>query len=275
MIKVRNLTKRYGDQAVVDHVTTRIETGKMTALIGPNGAGKSTLLSMISRLLKRDDGEIYIDGEEIGQVSSRELAKRLSILKQDNRVNVRLTVKDLVSFGRFPYSQGRLTAEDRVEIDKALSYLQLGPFADRFLDQLSGGQRQRAFVAMTLCQNTDYILLDEPLNNLDMKHSVQIMQILRRMVDELGKTVVLVLHDINFASCYSDRIIALKAGKLIREGCVNEVMNTTQLERIYEMTIPIEEIGGKRIGMYFRTDWSGQLDQDQVETVSHVPEMTN
>lgn len=254
MIKVRNLTKRYGKNTVVDQVTTRIETGKITSLIGPNGAGKSTLLSMISRLLKRDDGDIYIDGEEIGAVSSRELAKRLSILKQDNRVSVRLTVQDLVSFGRFPYSQGRLTAEDWDEIRKALQYLQLEPLADRFLDQLSGGQRQRAFVAMTLCQNTDYILLDEPLNNLDMKHSVQIMQTLRRMVDELGKTIVLVLHDINFASCYSDRIIALKEGKLIKEGLVEEVMNTAQLEEIYEMTIPIEEIGGRRIGVYFRNE---------------------
>ncbi len=103
MIKVRNLTKRYGNSTVVDQVTTRIESGKITSLIGPNGAGKSTLLSMISRLLKRDDGDIYIDGEEIGQVSNRELAKRLSILKQDNRVSVRLTVQDLVSFGRYTF----------------------------------------------------------------------------------------------------------------------------------------------------------------------------
>ncbi|MEM8858680.1 MAG: ABC transporter ATP-binding protein [Chloroflexota bacterium] len=262
MIEVKNLTKRYGDATVLDHVTVRIEKGKITSLIGPNGAGKSTMLSMISRLLARDEGEVFIDGEEISSISNREMAKQLSILKQDNRVSVRLTVHDLVSFGRFPYSQGRLTAEDHEEINKAISYLQLEPFVDRFLDQLSGGQRQRAFVAMTLCQNTDYILLDEPLNNLDMKHSVQIMQMLRRLVDELDKTIVLVLHDINFASCYSDRIIALKNGKLAKDGDVNEVINTASLAEIYEMEIPIEEIDGKRIGVYFRSNVMGFMAAD-------------
>lgn len=251
MIELRHVTKRYGQKAVVDNVSLSIPTGKITSLIGPNGAGKSTLLSMTSRLLSRDEGEIRVDGQEIGDTDNKELAQKLSILKQENHFSVRLTVQDLVSFGRFPYSRGRLTDADWEHVDRAIAYLELEPFTHRFLDQLSGGQRQRAYVAMTLCQDTDYILLDEPLNNLDMKHSVQIMRVLRRMVDELGKTIVMVLHDINFASCYSDYIVALKEGQLIHEGSVEKVIHTDKLREIYEMEIPIEQIQGQRIGIYF------------------------
>lgn len=214
MIEVRNVTKRYGSKVVVDDVSLTVPKGSITSFIGPNGAGKSTLLSMMSRLLARDGGEIWVDGQEVAQTKSNDLAKKISILKQENHVNVRLTVRELVSFGRFPYSQGRLTGEDWTYVDQAIQYMELGEFEHRYLDQLSGGQRQRAFVAMVICQNTEYILLDEPLNNLDMKHSVQIMRVLRRMVNELGKTIILVLHDINFASCHSDYIVALKDGKI-------------------------------------------------------------
>ncbi|MCB9138565.1 MAG: ABC transporter ATP-binding protein [Caldilineaceae bacterium] len=252
MIEVRNVTKRYGEKAVVDNVSLTVRKGEITSLIGPNGAGKSTLLSMMSRLLKRDDGEITVDGQEVLAVKSDELAKKLAILRQENHISVRLTVRDLVSFGRFPYSRGRLTREDWKHVDRAIAYMELEPYTQRFLDQLSGGQRQRAYVAMTLCQDTDYILLDEPLNNLDMKHSVQIMGVLRRLVEELDKTIVLVLHDINFASCYSDRIIALKDGKLVRAGATDEIIRTDTLAEIYDLTIPIEEIRGNRIGIYFR-----------------------
>lgn len=133
-------------------------------------------------------------------------------------MNVRLTIRELVSFGRFPYSQGNLTQEDWDKVDEALSFMELHEIENQFLDELSGGQRQRAFIAMVIAQDTEYILLDEPLNNLDMKHSVQIMKVLRRLVDELGKTVILVIHDINFASFYSDYVVALKNGEIIRQG---------------------------------------------------------
>lgn len=251
MIEVRNVTKKYGTKTVVDNVSLQIAKGKITSFIGPNGAGKSTLLGMISRLLTRDSGEIWIDGAEVSQTKSSELAKKISILKQDNHVSVRLTVRELVSFGRFPYSQGRLTPVDWQHVDQAIRYLELEDLQDRYLDQLSGGQRQRAFVAMVLCQDTDYILLDEPLNNLDMRHSVQIMRVLRRMVDELGKTIVLVIHDINFASCHSDHIVALKNGRVVGEGCAAEIMNGSVLRTVYDMDIHIETIHGNRIGVYF------------------------
>ena len=216
MIQVRELSKFYGKKAVVEKVNVNIHRGKITSFIGPNGAGKSTLLSMVSRLLDADTGEVLVDKDNVKQMKSNEFSKRVSILKQSNFMNVRLTIRELVSFGRFPHSRGRLTAEDVRIVDQAMDYMDLMGMQHDYLDELSGGQRQRAFIAMVIAQDTDYILLDEPLNSLDMKHSVQIMKILRRLVDDLGKTVVIVLHDINFASVYSDRIVALKEGRVVK-----------------------------------------------------------
>ncbi len=253
MIEIKGLTKQFGKKPVVEDVTVTIEPGTITSFIGPNGAGKSTLLSMVSRLLEADTGEVLLDNNNVKKWKSSEFAKRVSILKQANYLNVRLTVRELVAFGRYPYSRGRLTAEDKTFINQALEYMNLTEMQDKFLDELSGGQKQRAFIAMVIAQDTDYVLLDEPLNNLDMKHSVQIMKILRKLVDELGKTVVIVLHDINFASVYSDRIVALKNGKLMKNGPTHEIINSDALREIYDMDIPIQEQNGCRICVYFNS----------------------
>ncbi|MCM3668685.1 ABC transporter ATP-binding protein [Mesobacillus maritimus] len=253
MIEIKGLTKRFGKKPVVEDVSVTIEPKTITSFIGPNGAGKSTLLSMVSRLLEADTGEVLVDRNDVKKWKSNEFAKRVSILKQSNHLNVRLTVRELVSFGRYPYSKGRLTQEDRKFVDQALEYMNLTEMQDKFLDELSGGQKQRAFIAMVIAQDTEYILLDEPLNNLDMKHSVQIMKILRQLVDELGKTVVIVLHDINFASFYSDRIVALKDGKLVKNGPTHEVIRSDSLREIYEMDIPVQEQDGCRLCVYFNS----------------------
>lgn len=251
MVHVRNVSKQYGDKNVVDDVSVKIAKGKITSFIGPNGAGKSTLLSMVTRLLSKDTGEIFIDNQEIGQYKSKDLAKKISILKQSNHLNIRLTVKELVSFGRFPYSQGRLSKEDRRYVDEAIRYMELEDIQHKYLDQLSGGQRQRAYIAMVIAQNTEYIVLDEPLNNLDMKHSVQIMKVLRRLVDELGKTIILIIHDINFASVYSDDIVALKDGKVVKAGAADEIIQPSVLKEVYDMDIQIENIHENNICIYF------------------------
>ncbi|MDW0110105.1 iron ABC transporter ATP-binding protein [Sporosarcina aquimarina] len=253
MIQVRELTKSYGSKAVVEKVSVDIHPGKITSFIGPNGAGKSTLLSMVSRLLDADTGEVLVDNDNVKKMKSNEFSKRVSILKQSNFMNVRLTIRELVSFGRFPHSKGRLQAEDIQIVNQALDYMDLMSMQDMYLEELSGGQRQRAFIAMVIAQDTDYILLDEPLNNLDMKHSVQIMKILRRLVDELGKTVVIVLHDINFASVYSDRIVALKEGRVVKDGPTNDIINSESLREIYDMDIPIQQMNNCRICVYFNS----------------------
>lgn len=253
MIEIKGITKYFGKKPVVDNVTVQIRPGKITSFIGPNGAGKSTLLSMVSRLLDADTGEVLLDKNNIKKMKSDEFAKRVAILKQANHLNVKLTVRELVSFGRYPYSKGRLTEEDNKIVDQALEYMNLTDMQNKFLDELSGGQRQRAFISMVIAQDTEYILLDEPLNNLDMKHSVQIMKILRKLVDELGKTVVIVLHDINFASVYSDWIIALKDGRLIKDGPAHEIINSESLKEVYDMHIPVQEQNGCRICVYFNS----------------------
>lgn len=253
MIQVRELTKLYGKKQVVENVSVDIRRGQITSFIGPNGAGKSTLLSMVSRLLDADTGEVLIDKTNTKQMKSNEFSKRVSILKQSNFMNVRLTIRELVSFGRFPYSRGRLNAEDEQMVDQAIEYMDLGDMENSYLDELSGGQRQRAFIAMVIAQDTDYVLLDEPLNNLDMKHSVQIMKILRRLVDELGKTVIIVLHDINFASVYSDRIVALKNGRVVKDGPTEEIIQSDALKEIYDMDIPIQQMNNCRICVYFNS----------------------
>ena len=168
-------------------------------------------------------------------------------------MNVRLTIRELVSFGRYPHSRGRLNEEDIRIMDQAMDYMDLMDMQDSYLDELSGGQRQRAFIAMVIAQDTDYILLDEPLNNLDMKHSVQIMKILRRLVDDLGKTVIIVLHDINFASVYSDRIVALKDGRVVKDGPTDDIINSDSLKEIYDMDIPIKQLSNCRICVYFNS----------------------
>ncbi len=251
MIVASNVSRRYGTTLVVEDVSLTLPRGGVTSIIGANGAGKSTLLSMISRLTAMDAGQVTVDGLDVARTPGDVLARRLAILRQDNHLTARLTVRDLVAFGRYPHSKGRPTSADKGHIDRALDYLGLGPLAGRFLDELSGGQRQRAFVAMVLAQDTDYLLLDEPLNNLDMRHSAGMMRILRDAARDLGKTVVVVLHDINFASWYSDRIVAMREGKVIRQGTPSEVITTESLRAIYDMEIPVREINGQRLALFY------------------------
>jgi len=251
VIEIKNLVKTYGGKNVVDNITTTIEKGKITSFIGPNGAGKSTLLSIISRLIQKDGGEVYIEGKSLDAWDSNDLAKKISILRQSNNINIRLTIRELVSFGRFPYSQGNLGEEDIRHIEEAIDYMKLRDIEEKYLDQLSGGQRQRAFIAMVIAQNTEYILLDEPLNNLDMKHSVEIMKILRRLVDELGKTIIIVIHDINFASRYSDYIVALKDGKIVESGNTKSIINKIALSKIFDMDFKVTDINNMKLCVYF------------------------
>ena len=204
-----------------------------TSLIGPNGAGKSTTLLMIGRLLDMDEGQIQVANMDVSESKSKDLAKVLTILRQENHFVTRLTVRQLVGFGRFPYSKGRLTKEDEVIISKYIDFLDLTSLENRYLDELSGGQRQRAYVAMVLCQETEYVLLDEPLNNLDVARSVQMMEHLRRATNEFGRTILTVMHDINFAK-YSDKICAMKDGQIAAFGTVEEVMDSTLLTDIFE-----------------------------------------
>lgn len=251
MLEVKNISKLYGNKKVVNDVSLKIEKGKITSFVGPNGAGKSTLLSIITRLIDRQCGEVYLENRVIEHYGKNELSKKISILKQSNNINLRLTIRELVSFGRFPYSKGRLKSEDEKYISEAIEYMRLKDIQDKYLDELSGGQRQRAFIAMVIAQGTEYIFLDEPLNNLDMSNSVQMMKVLRKLCDDLGKTIVIVMHDINFASCYSDYVVAFKDGSIVKEGTTDEMINKNTLEEIYQMEFDVQNINGRKISIYY------------------------
>lgn len=251
MIEVQEITKQYGDKVVLDKVGLLFNKGKITSLIGGNGAGKSTLLSVISRLLSQDGGVVLVDEKNVTEYKSKVLAQRLSILKQSNHVRLKLTVRELVSFGRFPYSQEKLNKEDILMVDRAIDFLNLKDIENSYIDELSGGQKQRAYMAMVVAQDTEYILLDEPLNNLDMKHSVQTMKIMRKLADELGKTIIIVLHDINFASHYSDYIVALKEGKIIYHDTTENIIREDVLRDVFDINIKICEFESKRICNYY------------------------
>lgn len=248
---IQKLTKTYDGKTVVDSVSFEIPKGKVLSLIGPNGAGKSTVMGVLSRLIARDAGLVDFDGRDISKWKSKELSKRLAILTQSNHIQMKLTVRELVAFGRFPYSGGRLTQEDVDIIDQAIAYMQLEEYEDRFIDELSGGQRQRAYIAMVIAQDTEYILFDEPTNNLDIYHATNMMKIVRRLCDELGKTIVLVLHEINYAAFYSDYICAFVDGKIAKFGTVKEVMTKETLSQIYQVDFEIMEISGKPLSIYY------------------------
>ena len=251
MICVENIVKTYDIKKVLDGINVKVPKNQITTIMGPNGAGKSTLLGIIARLLSRDKGSVYVEGQDVVAWETSELAKKLSILKQDNVTNLKITIREIVSFGRFPHSKGKLTDIDQKRIDEALNFVQLADIQHRYINELSGGQKQRAFIAALLAQDTDYILLDEPLNNLDIKYMVDTMQLLRRLVLEKDKTVILVLHDINFAASYSDYLIVLKDGKLVKEGGVREVITPEVLNEIYELEFNILIQNDKPLCLYY------------------------
>lgn len=251
-LALRGVHKNFGPTAIIRGLDLEIEQGERHAIIGPNGAGKSTMLTMIGRLLAPDEGTVEVGGLDVHATPSKRVAKTVSILRQENHFVTRLTVRQLVGFGRYPYSGGRLTQEDEDKISEAIDFLNLTELEQRFIDQLSGGQRQRAYVAMVLAQDTEYLLLDEPLNNLDAQHSVQMMRQLRRAADELGRTVVIVLHDINFAAAYSDYIIAMDEGRIAVHGTPDEIIRDEVLTRVFRTPVTVVDGPAGRLASYHR-----------------------
>ena len=248
---ITDLNKKYDGKKVVNSVSFEIPKGKVLSLIGPNGAGKSTVMGMISRLIAKDSGIIHFEDKDLSKWKSKELAKKLAILTQHNHIQMKLTVRELVAFGRFPYSGNRLTKEDNEMIDQAIAYMELQEFENCFIDELSGGQRQRAYIAMVIAQDTEYVLLDEPTNNLDIYHASNMMRMVRRLCDELGKTVILVLHEINYAAFYSDYVCALVNGQIAKFGTVEEVINKETLSEIYQVDFEIIYVDGKPLSVFY------------------------
>ncbi|MDP9806476.1 iron complex transport system ATP-binding protein [Trueperella bonasi] len=249
MIEIVNVSMAYDADPVVRDVTLTIPESGVTALIGPNGAGKSTLISGIGRLHDLRSGEISVDGKGLSDWDTQELAQTIAILRQENHLAVRLTVAELTMLGRHPHSKGRRTRLDYAHVADALDCVNMRDLADRFLDELSGGQRQRAFIAMALAQDTKYLLLDEPLSALDMRHARDMMRHLRHVCDHRGLSVVIVIHDVNTAAAYADTMVALKDGRLATVGTPEEVMRPERLEEIFGVDVEVARVGERLVAM--------------------------
>lgn len=246
MIRIEDVHHTAGRSPILHGIDLEIPERSVTALIGPNGAGKSTLLSLIARLDRLQRGRIEVGGADIGTTPTDQLARKLAILRQDSGLATRLRVRDLVAFGRYPHHKGRPGPEDRKAVDAAIEAFDLERFAGRYTDQLSGGQRQRALVAMTFAQATDYVLLDEPLNNLDMSHASSLMARLRDLA-ATGRTIVIVLHDVNHAAAHASHVVAMKDGRVAAEGAAGAVLTGPQLSALYDCDVGIGEIDGRRV----------------------------
>lgn len=247
MIKIEKLQHQIGRNQILKDINIIIPNGGITALIGANGAGKSTLLSLIARLNSIQQGNIWLDELNIAHTPSNTIAKRLAILTQDNVIHSRITIRDLLLFGRYPHHHGRVSENDKQIVQDALMRFELDKLQHRFLSELSGGQRQRALIAMTFCQQTDHVLLDEPLNNLDMFHARELMRLLRGLTDELKLTTVMVVHDINMAAAYADTIIAMKDGEIIMVGTPQDIITVENLKTVFNLDAEVLEYHGKRL----------------------------
>ena len=227
----------YGDRLIVDDLDLAIPTGLVTTIIGPNGCGKSTLLRALSRLLKPRTGTVLLDGHDITTLRTREVARVLGMLPQAPIAPEGLTVADLVSRGRHPHQSWfrQWSSDDEDEVAVALGHTGIAELADRPLDELSGGQRQRAWISMALAQGTDILLLDEPTTYLDLAHSVEVLDLVDRLHSELGRTVVMVLHDLNLAVRYSDHLVVMKDGRVVASGTPAEVISVELLRAVFDL----------------------------------------
>lgn len=240
-ILAENLTLGYDATTVVKGLGVGIPAGKVTSVVGPNGCGKSTLLRSLARLLKPRGGAIYLDGDAISALPTREVARRLGILPQDPTAPEGLTVRELAAQGRYPHQSWmrQWSGEDEQAVESALETTGVLELADRPLDTLSGGQRQRAWISMALAQETETLLLDEPTTFLDMAHQLEVLQLLERLNREEGRTILMVLHDLNNAARFSDHVIALSRGRVFAAGPPREVVTPELLREVFSIEADI------------------------------------
>lgn len=236
-LTTRTLTLAYDGNVIIKGLDLEVPQEQITTLVGPNGCGKSTLLRGMARLLRPLGGAVYLDGEAIARLPSRTLAQRLGILPQSPVAPEGLTVRELVAQGRYPHQSWlrQWSKQDAQQVEEAIATTHLHDFANRPLDSLSGGQRQRAWIAMALAQNTQTLLLDEPTTYLDLAHQIEVLDVLYRLNRQGGRTIVMVLHDLNMACRYSHHLVALRSGQLIAQGPPSEVVTEAMVEQVFAL----------------------------------------
>ncbi|WP_206511475.1 ABC transporter ATP-binding protein [Rhodococcus sp. BGS-1C] len=238
-----DLTLGYGDRVIIEKLNVQIHSGVITTVIGPNGCGKSTLLRSLGRLLKPKSGRVILDGKAITSMRTKDVARVLGMLPQAPTAPEGLTVGDLVSRGRHPHQSWirQWSSDDESQVANALELTGVGDLADRPVDELSGGQRQRAWISMALAQGTDILLLDEPTTYLDLAHSIEVLDLVDRLHEELGRTVVMVLHDLNLAVRYSDQLIVMSQGKIVEAGRPQDVISEKLLLDVFGLEARVIE----------------------------------
>lgn len=238
VLRTRRVSLSYGDRPIVSQLSVAIPQGKITVLVGANGSGKSTLLKGLARLLKPQSGMVYLNGQAIAKLPTKEIAKQMGILPQSPISPEGLTVHELVSQGRYPHQRWfqQWSSEDAVQVQQALQITGMEELRDRPLDALSGGQKQRAWIAMSLAQNTSILLLDEPTTYLDLAHQMEVLDLLKDLNQTQNRTVVMVLHDLNQACRYADYLVALKAGAIVAQGRPAQVMIEEMVQTVFQLT---------------------------------------
>ena len=254
-IEVRHLKVAYEDNIIIPDMSVQFPKGQVSIIIGANGCGKSTLLKAVGRILAPKSGEILINGRDLKNRPTREIAREVAVLPQTPRSPDGITVRELIGYGRFPHQKaiGGMSKHDLEMVDWAIAETGLEPFANRPVNNLSGGQRQRAWIAMTLAQETEIILLDEPTTYLDIAFQLDILQLLQKLNRERHYTIVMVLHELNEACRFADNIIGLKQGQLVCFGCPADVIDEAALNRIYGISATVQmSSGGYPICLEFR-----------------------
>ncbi|HIU64925.1 MAG TPA: ABC transporter ATP-binding protein [Candidatus Avacidaminococcus intestinavium] len=236
-LQAERLVFGYKDKIILENISLDFLKPEIVSIIGPNGSGKSTLLKTLCKLLTPTQGTVYLNGKDIQAYQPKALAKTISVLPQSPRAPGDMTIRDLATFGRMPYQSflAELSSEDGKAVDDALAFTELTHMQFRRLDTLSGGERQRAWLAMALAQNPRVLLLDEPTTYLDIHHQLELMELIGHLHRERQLTIIMVLHDLNHAARYSQRLVAVKGGKIIADGTVETVFTETVLERLYNV----------------------------------------
>ncbi|WP_445505910.1 ABC transporter ATP-binding protein [Niallia sp. 03190] len=237
ILSTEHLKIGYEEKIIVKDLSFDIQAGKITTIIGPNGCGKSTILKTLARIHKAKSGFVYLDGKQIHKIPTKQIAQKMAVLPQSPDAPAGLTVFDLVSYGRSPHQRGfaRLSEKDKEVIEWSLQVTGLKDLMDQDVDKLSGGQRQRAWIAMAIAQETDLLILDEPTTYLDMAHQLEVLQLLKKLNKEENRTIVMVIHDLNHAARFSDRMVAMNKGTLMKEGTADEVMTSEVLKDVFHI----------------------------------------
>nr|WP_297395207.1 ABC transporter ATP-binding protein [uncultured Peptostreptococcus sp.] len=250
-MEVKNLTFSYteGGKTILENISFKIKTGSITSILGANGCGKSTLFDLMTKNLKVNSGEILLNGRNISTMSQKDFARKVAIIHQYNRVSDGITVRQLVSYGRTPYQvmMKRHDEEDERMISWAIEATNLVDIQDRTVNSLSGGQKQRAWIAMALAQGTKFLFLDEPTTYLDIRYQIEVLELIDRLNKELGMTIVMVLHDINQAMYYSDRVIGLKDGNILVQGDPEKVISSHSVEQMFGVKLEVVEVNNKKL----------------------------